>query len=189
MRGTLCYTDLTISSGRFIPAHAGNTAADKCTPAAMPVYPRACGEHLLMRLISAAEYGLSPRMRGTHGRIQPSTDEGRFIPACAGNPPLRIASRHQPTVYPRVCGEHGQHLVEGFRFPRFIPAYAGNTPPIAASRVPQRFIPAHAGNTWAVRRSVPCSAVYPRACGERASKTAPCRKANGLSPRMRGTRR
>ena len=51
----------------------------------------------------------------------------------------------------------------------------------------RRFIPAHAGNGQPLRRRPACSAVHPRACGDRASKLQSFHQFCGSSPRMRGT--
>ena len=57
------------SSGRFIPACAGNTVAAARKLRRPPVHPRVCGEHEALKDFSAAETGSSPRVRGTPGRV------------------------------------------------------------------------------------------------------------------------
>ena len=91
---------------RFIPACAGNTRSPASVWRRSTVHPRVCGEHHLNQPSTSALPGSSPRVRGTHHRRRHRRTPHRFIPACAGNTPLRRARRPCPSVHPRVCGEH-----------------------------------------------------------------------------------
>ena len=51
---------------RFIPAHAGNTAASSLLLAATKVHPRSRGEYKLSALNERQEKGSSPLTRGIH---------------------------------------------------------------------------------------------------------------------------
>ena len=91
---------------RFIPADAGNTLTGHLFSTSQPVYPRWRGEHT----VSTGNYpilvGLSPLARGTPvggGRHDGVT---RFIPAGAGNTPVRAVTALASAVYPRWRGEH-----------------------------------------------------------------------------------
>ena len=53
--------------------------------------------------------GLSPLARGTHRGIQFRCGIVRFIPAGAGNSPVRAGSNPAQTVYPRWRGELTKH--------------------------------------------------------------------------------
>ncbi len=64
-RGTLYYNRWTRYGARFIPAGAGNTAADSRAGHHRPVYPRWRGEHQLSDVSLAWRHGLSPLARGT----------------------------------------------------------------------------------------------------------------------------
>ena len=107
MRGTRWLRFRLHADHRFIPAHAGNTPRCRTSRRAVPVHPRACGEHSDAPNRGAPFVGSSPRMRGTlfekgvHNGVQ------RFIPAHAGNTAEsdRLESEH--SVHPRACGEHG----------------------------------------------------------------------------------
>jgi len=66
MRGTRNHRLVERRDHRFIPAHAGNTHVIQRGTAAIPVHPRACGEHTLTTDDAAIAAGSSPRMRGTH---------------------------------------------------------------------------------------------------------------------------
>ena len=64
-RGTFSLVDRRQCKHRFIPAHAGNIAANGVLPPPFPVHPRARGEHLLATLWPPDQPGSSPRTRGT----------------------------------------------------------------------------------------------------------------------------
>ena len=112
--------------------------------------------------------GSSPRVRGTLMWRLHALLKSRFIPACAGNAQVRdleqIADRGSS---PRVRGTR-----DGAR----------------DRERNARFIPACAGNARAPPRSVRCSPVHPRVCGERQTRSARARRMSGSSPRVRGTR-
>ncbi len=132
---------------RFIPAHAGNTAARELARMAWPVHPRARGEHSSVRRRTGAMGGSSPRTRGTHTNRTNARRLRRFIPAHAGNTPATSAARRLMTVHPRARGEHW--------FSRASCDFnSGSSPRTRGTLVYEhgagwlvRFIPAHAGNT------------------------------------------
>ena len=146
-RGTLYYNRWTRYGARFIPAGAGNTAADSRAGHHRPVYPRWRGEHQLSDVSLAWRHGLSPLARGTPVHIRFLVARSRFIPAGAGNTDQIPVPQSTPSVYPRWRGEHrssGTNLKAVFglsplargtrgvrrrlkRQCRFIPAGAGNT--------------------------------------------------------------
>ncbi len=152
---------------RFIPAPAGNTGREAGAPPHMPVHPRACGEHSCGLLLHGPQVGSSPRLRGTLQIFLYQKDQGRFIPAPAGNTRERFALRGQSPVHPRACGEHNGESIwawfEGGSSPRlrgtqpnvaslpaylrFIPALRGTLKVLFVRLVVSRFIPAPAGNT------------------------------------------
>ena len=152
---------------RFIPACAGNAAADAGIKFDMTVHPRVCGERLPFTKSRMADGGSSPRVRGTLLRALDGGNLNRFIPACAGNaiPALELARRR--AVHPRVCGERSLE-------PRRFPMGTGSSPRVRGTRIHHErherrswFIPACAGNALM------------------AQKTA--RAFEGSSPRVRGT--
>ena len=91
---------------RFIPARAGNTQVRSSMVLHLTVHPRAGGEHGIARAIVAAQFGSSPRGRGTplHG-LKPLYRE-RFIPARAGNTRTIPRMADLVSVHPRAGGEH-----------------------------------------------------------------------------------
>ena len=74
-------------SPRFIPASAGNTGSPPGRFQNRPVHPRERGEHEGLSPIEEAEGGSSPRARGTRIEALHRCENGRFIPASAGNTP------------------------------------------------------------------------------------------------------
>ena len=91
---------------RFIPAGAGNTAADSRADHHRPVYPRWRGEHGRVPEILNRSHGLSPLARGTLNLNVFQSIFLRFIPAGAGNTNFLNLFFSRNSVYPRWRGEH-----------------------------------------------------------------------------------
>ncbi len=166
MRGTRQVRDDARGHGRFIPAHAGNTAARRRSPRTTSVRPRACGEHQNAAMTAIAIGGSSPRMRGTRRARGEGGRGRRFIPAHAGNTCEDCVGLGCVPVHPRACGEH-ESVAPG------ISGHSGSSPRMRGTRGcdgfaldDRRFIPAHAGNTYRHRPRPHKIPVHPRACGE-----------------------
>ena len=69
----------------IIPAYAGNTSYWIFDAAATRDHPRVCGEHPSGHGSTAAMWGSSPRMRGTHPVASVEFQRLGIIPAYAGN--------------------------------------------------------------------------------------------------------
>ncbi len=108
-RGTQIWGAPLMKSKRFIPAGAGNTAADSRAGHHRPVYPRWRGEHQLSDVSLAWRHGLSPLARGTPVHIRFLVARSRFIPAGAGNTWRPSSFKASMPVYPRWRGEHSKH--------------------------------------------------------------------------------
>ena len=106
-RGTPANDPLSISSGRIIPAWAGNTDAPPTGKSEMPDHPRVGGEHTISRKSIFSLSGSSPRGRGTHQLHDRQGVQLRIIPAWAGNTPGRQSLQAWTPDHPRVGGEHG----------------------------------------------------------------------------------
>ena len=87
-----------------IPAHAGEPWTSSTPAAWSTVYPRACGGTGAWYAQTDHLNGLSPRMRGNHGRIDYNERRKRSIPAHAGEPKRESAAPCSDWVYPRACG-------------------------------------------------------------------------------------
>ena len=134
---------------RFIPARAGNASA---------TLPAATGSG-----------GSSPRVRGTHRRLQ--------------------HQRHSRPVHPRACGERIAGCSISADARRFIPARAGNAPHRIEDKATQPVHPRACGerHRQPSTNTLPLT-VHPRACGERpVSRQLRMTCGNGSSPRVRGT--
>ncbi len=84
-RGTLYAAITEINYSRFIPAGAGNSAAERFPSHRCAVYPRWRGELRAPVLRHNNESGLSPLARGTRTLNVSRRTGVRFIPAGAGN--------------------------------------------------------------------------------------------------------
>ena len=112
--------------------------------------------------------GLSPRVRGNPFQVEEIPLAVGSIPACAGEPAQRSATRWRWRVYPRVCGgtiELNTKLVEG----------AGLSPRVRGNP--------RSGSAGGRGRGV-----YPRVCGGTAGSSWAAFRQWGLSPRVRGNR-
>ena len=94
-----------LSSGRFIPACAGNSISTIRRCQSTAVHPRVCGEQFCIAVIAAGADGSSPRVRGTELHHLLQLGQRRFIPACAGNSLISQVATLISAVHPRVCGE------------------------------------------------------------------------------------
>ena len=106
LRGTRRRVPGQLAIPRFIPAPAGNTAANAYGLMITPVHPRACGEHSSAVENIADRDGSSPRLRGTLVHYKKDQTIERFIPAPAGNTPAADTRQTDGSVHPRACGEH-----------------------------------------------------------------------------------
>ena len=105
-RGTRFCPKGVRDSSRFIPAWAGNTAGESASPEGLSVHPRVGGEHLVEFGDGHGVAGSSPRGRGTHKSSSRQHNNGRFIPAWAGNTWKLPKREKSHSVHPRVGGEH-----------------------------------------------------------------------------------
>ena len=105
VRGTPLLPNRPCCSYRFIPARAGNSRGQASSSGLSAVHPRACGELGRELGLPAMASGSSPRVRGTPTYQKRVIEDGRFIPARAGNSSARRAIPACEPVHPRACGE------------------------------------------------------------------------------------
>ena len=105
MRGTRECAGRLGSKSRIIPAHAGNSVCRWSPHQTISDHPRACGELGRSRPEWAEEFGSSPRMRGTRGRLWADARGARIIPAHAGNSCAVMLAGRGASDHPRACGE------------------------------------------------------------------------------------
>ena len=147
MRGILRLRRVRHGSGRFIPAHAGNSRGRPAAGGRGTVHPRACGEFCSRIKRSISSCGSSPRMRGILSQHAHRHGRFRFIPAHAGNSRPAISRKEPVTVHPRACGEFG-YACAGCRICNgSSPRMRGILERLERLADNPRFIPAHAGNS------------------------------------------
>ena len=150
------------------------------------VYPRVCGGTHLSCWRCCPGQGLSPRVRGNRGISAAIWTRGRSIPACAGEPSLRMSSPPLFPVYPRVCGGTVKQQRSPRRLSGLSPRVRGNPVNSLAHAAGVGSIPACAGEPGALCASFRNARVYPRVCGGTPGDYL-CRiHRQGLSPRVRG---
>ena len=146
-RGTRDKPDRRRTTGRFIPARAGNTRYRRSPPPNKTVHPRSRGEHCGPGSGDQCAFGSSPLARGTPTEARRREYLRRFIPARAGNtPPPRRGARPTP-VHPRSRGEHAGRWIILQTVYGSSPLARGTRRWAGAVRAEHRFIPARAGNT------------------------------------------
>ncbi len=153
----------------------------------MAVHPRMRGERCTSVTTRRATTGSSPHARGTHDQGQGQGEDGRFIPACAGNACCCPCCCCAWAVHPRMRGERLSCAAERRCVSGSSP-HARGTPKgkkIAPSK--NRFIPACAGNAHDGGLPVVHTAVHPRMRGERNSPSEQLAGGVGSSPHARGT--
>ena len=186
-RGTHGSQTATTPSVRFIPAYAGNSAAQCYECDIYAVHPRVRGELRLALKGDFADIGSSPRTRGTRSADTRRSPRCRFIPAYAGNSRSSVERSRPIAVHPRVRGE----LVSA---PIDSPPVIGSSPRTRGTQINQiaskggnRFIPAYAGNSWTANGAGQRRTVHPRVRGELRSPAGKGQGNRGSSPRTRGT--
>ena len=169
-----------------IPAWAGEPRPGAAAAAPQAVYPRVGGGTPSVAVDLVTGYGLSPRGRGNHDVLYPSSGVRRSIPAWAGEPVDPLVEQEQREVYPRVGG--GTNWDKGQQYWPYglSPRGRGNPTRYSSDQLVTRSIPAWAGEPSQTLGYSRAARVYPRVGGgtylNRAQQTA----FEGLSPRGRG---
>ena len=104
MRGKLLETNCRFRQPRIIPAHAGQTIEQVNKDLQDTDHPRACGANNLTWDTYGAKNGSSPRMRGKPVMSLIRVQDGRIIPAHAGQTGVAYHPKRRTTDHPRACG-------------------------------------------------------------------------------------
>ena len=154
-----------------------------------PVHPRRRGERRAHQIASSTLVGSSPQARGTARHVSGQLQDGRFIPAGAGNGSRTRRTSTWTRVHPRRRGERQ-------RFEYVAGADTGSSPQARGTglgRLPTlklgRFIPAGAGNGVVETVVHEVTPVHPRRRGERVTTPVNPVIDDGSSPQARGTER
>ena len=145
VRGNPSYPICDTPGKRSIPACAGEPDEDTIPDYTRKVYPRVCGGTGSMMDGKSHREGLSPRVRGNQAPVHYRADDLRSIPACAGEPRVRLRSGCRRRVYPRVCGGTTPSGRSVTRTRGLSPRVRGNQAPVHYRADDLRSIPACAG--------------------------------------------
>ena len=171
-----------------IPASAGEPAMGRSAATAGWVYPRECGGTFLMSPRALRNCGLSPRVRGNHGRRGRRGPGEGSIPASAGEPSRRRTWWRGTRVYPRECGGTVTTLDSSCSRPGLSPRVRGNRRRVRGGVGEEGSIPASAGEPRPQGPRPGVRWVYPRECGGTPPLASVDASTTGLSPRVRGNR-
>ena len=170
----------------YIPACAGEAVCASAVRKARKVHPRVCGGSLDDCADDQAPSGTSPRVRGKPYMMHPSTVNGGYIPACAGEALRRIIAVRTPSVHPRVCGGSPNRPRRGRLNMGTSPRVRGKPSQDRSRMTTKGYIPACAGEARRPSGASRTDAVHPRVCGGSRSTAKPATKSRGTSPRVRG---
>ena len=147
MRGKPASGPQAASSGRIIPAHAGQTSPAASASGALTDHPRACGANCLHAVVADIPAGSSPRMRGKRDGVIALTASYRIIPAHAGQTRQNTAKCTARADHPRACGANGRLGYKVTRITGSSPRMRGKQHHRHLEGSRDRIIPAHAGQT------------------------------------------
>ena len=187
MRGTRYRMVFATPVCGIIPAYAGNTNRQCEFAETHWDHPRVCGEHGCAICVERADWGSSPRMRGTPACKIYSRRSPGIIPAYAGNTRVCRLAWLDPWDHPRVCGEHCCGMAWFIATTGSSPRMRGTPVSLSSVVSSSRIIPAYAGNTLVYFVDIASDWDHPRVCGEHICGISRFIFFQGSSPRMRGT--
>ena len=153
MRGKLIRSIMQIPNVGITPAHAGKTESPQPRPRRLRDHPRACGENLAVLVLSAAEKGSPPRMRGKLTCSPATAVCGGITPAHAGKTALTQSRKSSTWDHPRACGENLLKHCLSLSLLGSPPRMRGKHNVCPTVHVLHRITPAHAGKTQPERIS------------------------------------
>ena len=138
---------------------------------------------------ASATSGLSPRVRGSHGQVAPDARHSGSIPASAGEPRSADVKVRSLLVYPRECGGATSEIPPSSYRTGLSPRVRGSRLLWPCDNQGVGSIPASAGEPGCLRALACSQEVYPRECGGALLQVIGAMSLEGLSPRVRGSRR
>ena len=169
-----------------IPACAGEPVPSGRSARKSRVYPRLRGGTTSLRGGDAASKGLSPLARGNLPDPARRTAAQGSIPACAGEPPLKIRVEQQRRVYPRLRGGTASIRCATSSGRGLSPLARGNRAAAWLTRPRSGSIPACAGEPTPSCCPSSGARVYPRLRGGTRRGASHGLPLPGLSPLARG---
>ncbi len=185
-RGILSTVARRVGVGGSIPAYAGDPRYRRRHRQAARVYPRLRGGSPFNVHIRWAIAGLSPPTRGIQTEQKMRQDNGRSIPAYAGDPAKARRYRLAVRVYPRLRGGSGSPKPDYLRVTGLSPPTRGIRLGINPRVTMWGSIPAYAGDPVRSKEWRDICRVYPRLRGGSPLQLAFQCPYPGLSPPTRG---
>ena len=186
VRGAPIMSTASKSGSRLTPAGAGSTQFSVVSICQRWAYPRRCGEHNSMYLLTHCRVGLPPQVRGALGTIVKEVWETGLTPAGAGSTDKEWTVKLSGRAYPRRCGEHSSRSSHSTRCAGLPPQVRGALDAETRRHVDVGLTPAGAGSTTSPVATPTSSRAYPRRCGEHACSITRCLEGSGLPPQVRG---
>ena len=186
MRGKPIISLAGIEIERITPACAGKTTGNTGRTGRSQDHPRVCGENLAVAVLTAAEKGSPPRVRGKLTLYLPDFRPHRITPACAGKTHgfLRALSCCQD--HPRVCGENRSFSENPAPISGSPPRVRGKHGENRTEGRPEGITPACAGKTKFCLVISSSIRDHPRVCGENPVNPTQTIRGSGSPPRVRG---
>ncbi len=154
-------------TGRWItPAHAGKTCSRISAWRGSWDHPRACGENLMILIV-------------TNARL-------RITPAHAGKTQSLFKKVAGFRDHPRACGENNRQAHNCTYNLGSPPRMRGKPLRLGRETTKRGITPAHAGKTLRGLEGSRLLRDHPRACGENVRRMLFCTLCGGSPPRMRG---
>ena len=170
MRGKAKRRPGSIEKFGITPAYAGKSLTMLPTAFVPRDHPRVCGEKGKGGVLTMAETGSPPRMRGKVGGAKNIAGTARITPAYAGKSLRHGDILHRKGDHPRVCGEKGYQTSQLFALMGSPPRMRGKEPAFRPHVFGRGITPAYAGKRARGMPSRQGWRDHPRVCGEKTKK-------------------
>ena len=147
MRGLPQPGRASLHGGRYNPAYAGTTRRPCTSSRHVQIQPRVCGDYSRALNKSIIHADTTPRMRGLRGVCRSVLLTVRYNPAYAGTTPLRLSTRIENTIQPRVCGDYLCLTTGDARYLDTTPRMRGLQTALLHAQQQTGYNPAYAGTT------------------------------------------